>query len=92
MDAVPTMDRANPSRSMRVIIPVAAIVSEAAQPPSARFIVGQDPQGHWVAMEVHGLGGGLFRTLHDALHYATDLTERRPDAVVISTNRVEFRI
>ncbi|TXN08251.1 hypothetical protein FV222_01030 [Methylobacterium sp. WL103] len=77
---------------MPVTIPVAAIFSEAAQSPSTRFIVGQDPQGHWVAMEVHGLGGGLFRSRHDALHYATDLTDRRPDAVVISTDRVEFRI
>lgn len=86
------MDRANPSRSMPVTIPVATIVSEAAQSQSMRFIVGQDPQGRWVAMEVHGLGGGLFRTRHDALHYATDVTDRRPDAVVISTDRVELRL
>ncbi|KQP94108.1 hypothetical protein ASF60_13470 [Methylobacterium sp. Leaf113] len=77
---------------MPVTIPVAAIVSEAAPSPSTRFIVGQDPQGHWVAMEVHGLGGGLFRTRHDALHYATDVTDHRPDAVVVSTDRVELRL
>lgn len=86
------MDRANPSRSMPVALPVAAIVSEAVKPPSTRFVVGQDPHGHWIAMEIHGLGGGLFRTRHDALHYATDLTDRRPDGVVISTDRVELRI
>lgn len=72
--------------------PVAAILSEAAQSPSTRFIVGRDTEGHWVAMEVHGLGGGLFRTRHDALHYATDVTAHRPDAVVISTERVELRL
>lgn len=77
---------------MPVTTPVAAIFSEAVRPPPTRFIVGQDPQGHWVAMEVHGQGGGLFRTRHHALHYATDLTDRRPDAVVISTGCVEFRI
>jgi hypothetical protein len=70
------MDRANPSRSMPVTIPVATIVSEAVQSQSMRFIVGQDPQGRW----------------HDALHYAVDLTGHRPDAVVIATDRIELRI
>ncbi|MHC2020056.1 hypothetical protein [Methylobacterium sp. SD274] len=84
------MDRANPSRSMPVAIPAAALASKAAEPPSTRFIVGQDPQGNWVAMEVHGLGGGLFRTRHDALHYATDLTGHRPDAVVMSADQIEL--
>ncbi|WP_027171080.1 hypothetical protein [Methylobacterium sp. 10] len=77
---------------MPVPLPVPAIVAEAPRSPSTSFIVGQDPQGHWVAVETHGLGGGLFRTRHDALHYATDLTDHRPDAVVISTDRVELRI
>lgn len=86
------MDRANPSQTMSVAIPVAALMTEAPQSPSTRFIVGQDPQGRWVAVEIHGLGGGLFRTRHDAIHYATDIAGRRPDAVVISTDHVELRI
>ncbi|MCJ2127275.1 hypothetical protein [Methylobacterium sp. E-045] len=86
------MDRANPSRSMPVPLSVPAIVAEAPRSPSTSFIVGQDPQGHWVAVETHGLGGGLFRTRHDALHYAIDLTGHRPDAVVIATDRIELRI
>lgn len=86
------MDRVNPGRSMSVAIPVAAIVTEAPRSPSTRFIVGQDPQGCWVAVEIHGLGGGLFRTRRDAIHYATDITAHRPDAVVISTDHVELRI
>ena len=77
---------------MPLSIPVAAIVSEAPAAPDTRFIVGQDPQGRWVAVEVHGLAGGLFRTRHDALHYATDETRRRPDAVLISTDLVELRL
>lgn len=77
---------------MPFTIPAAVIVSEAAPSPSIRFIVGQDPQGHWVAVDVHGLGGGLFRTRQDALHYAVDLTGHRPDAVAIATNRIELRI
>jgi hypothetical protein len=57
-----------------------------------RFVVGQDPQGRWVAAEIHGLAGGLFRSRADALHYANDATDRRPDAVVISADRVELRL
>ncbi|NEU13149.1 hypothetical protein G3T14_13520 [Methylobacterium sp. BTF04] len=77
---------------MPVLLPVSAVVTEATRPPSTSFIVGQDPQGHWVAVETHGLGGGLFRSRHDALHYAVDLTGHRPDAVVIATDRIELRI
>lgn len=77
---------------MPVAIPVAPIVSEASAAPHARFIVGQDPQGRWVAVEVHGLAGGLFRTRRDALHYATDETRRHPDAVQISTDLVELTL
>jgi hypothetical protein len=45
------------------------------------FLVGQDREGHWLAVETHGLGGGIFRTCRDALHYAAAETGRRPDAV-----------
>ena len=86
------MDRANPSRSMPVPFPAPAIVAKAPQSPTTSFVVGQDPQGRWVAVETHGLGGGLFRTRNDALHYAVDLTDHRPDAVVIATDRIELRI
>jgi hypothetical protein len=77
---------------MSLPLPAAAIVVEPPQPASPRFIVGQDPQGRWVAVEVHGLGGGLFRTRHDAIHYATDATHHRPDAVAISSEQVALRI
>lgn len=70
---------------MPVPIPLAPI-------PVLRFVVGQDPQGRWVAAEIHGLAGGLFRTRADALHYASDATGRRPDAVVISLDLVELRL
>lgn len=50
-------------------------------PDAPRFLVGQDPEGHWLAVEVHGLGGGIFRSRADALHYASGETGRRPDAV-----------
>ncbi|WP_375464256.1 hypothetical protein [uncultured Methylobacterium sp.] len=76
---------------MSIPIQPAAIVSPA---PDVRpsFIVGQDPQGRWVAVETHGLGGGLFRSCKDAIHYATAETHRRPDAITLSAERVEFRM
>ncbi len=77
---------------MSLAQPVAALAVTASRSPSPRFVVGQDPQGRWVAIEIHGLGGGLFRTRHDAIHYAADVTGHRPDAVVIATDRVELRI
>ena len=45
------------------------------------FIVGQDREGHWLAVETHGLGGGLFRSRDTAFHYARDECRRRPGAV-----------
>jgi hypothetical protein len=46
-----------------------------------QFLVGQDEQGHWLAVETHGFGGGIFVTRDAALHYAVSETDRRPGAV-----------
>ena len=62
----------------------------ASQQPC--FVVGQDPQGRWVALESHGLAGGIFRTCKDAVHYAVGETHHRPDAVTLASNRIEFRM
>lgn len=35
-----------------------------------RFAVGKDRFGRWVALELHGRGGGLFRSQDAAVHYA----------------------
>jgi len=72
------------------IVPLAPSV--ALDRPAPRFIVGQDPQGHWVAAEIHGLAGGLFRTRRDAMDYATDATGHRPDAVTVCLDRIELRL
>ncbi|GJD98233.1 hypothetical protein [Methylobacterium isbiliense] len=53
-----------------------------------RFVVGQDRDGRWLAVEIHGLGGGIFRSRADALHYAAAETGRRPDAVRLATEPV----
>jgi len=55
------------------------------------FVVGQDSRGRWVAVEIHGRGGGLFRDRQAAFHYASAETGRRPDAVLVSGERLELR-
>lgn len=58
----------------------------------ARFVVGQDPEGHWVAIEIHGRAGGLFRTRQAAFDYAVGETDHRPDAVLLSADRIALRL
>lgn len=45
------------------------------------FLVGQDGEGHWLAVEIHGLGGGIFRSRDRAVQYARDESHRLPGAV-----------
>ncbi|CAM3305285.1 MULTISPECIES: hypothetical protein [Methylobacterium] len=59
---------------------------------TARFIVGQDPEGHWVAIEIHGRAGGLFRSREAAFDYAAGETDHRPDAVQVSAERIALRL
>jgi len=48
----------------------AAPASAIATPARPHFAIGRDREGHWIAVETHGRGGGYFRSLDDALHYA----------------------
>ncbi len=48
------------------------------------FVVGRDGEGHWLAVETHGLGDGFFTTQDAAIHYARSETARRPGAIVLS--------
>lgn len=57
-----------------------------------RFLVGQDREGHWLAVERHGLAGGIFATREAALRYATDESRRRPGAVRLTRRAIAFRI
>lgn len=57
----------------------------------SRFVVGQDPEGHWIAVETHGRGGGIFASRMAALRYAQFETGHRPSAVQIS-NRAALRL
>jgi len=56
------------------------------------FVVGQDREGHWVACEIHGWGGGWFRSREDALHYAAFQSDHRPGAVRVSGEVIEVRL
>ncbi|GLS46372.1 hypothetical protein [Methylobacterium brachythecii] len=73
-------------------IPQLTAARQAAAIVMPSFVVGQDASGRWVAVETHGLGGGLFRSREDAVHYALAETLKRPDAILIASGPVEFRI
>lgn len=77
---------------MSPTIQVAAIHADAAPANATRFIVGQDPEGHWVAIEIHGRAGGLFRSRKDAVDYAENETDHRPHAVLLSGEHIALRI
>jgi hypothetical protein len=49
-----------------------------------QFIVGQDEQGHWLALEANGLRGGIFVDRGAAWRFARTETRQCPDAVRFS--------
>lgn len=77
-------------------MPVSPLVTVPGRQPVTiampSFIVGQDTSGRWIAVETHGLGGGLFRSREDAMHYALAETQKRPDAILIASGPVELRV
>ncbi|AMB47737.1 hypothetical protein [Methylobacterium sp. AMS5] len=56
------------------------------------YIVGQDGQGRWVALESHGLGGGYFRSREAAFQYAIGETGRRAGAVRLSAEPLRITL
>ncbi len=61
-----------------------------AAPPS--YVVGQDGEGHWVAVEAGGRAGGIFRTRQDAIRYASVETGCRPNDVPLAADPIPFRL
>ena len=47
----------------------------------ASYLVGQDEEGHWLAVEIHGLGGGIFSNRDKAFRYAREESRRMPGTV-----------
>ena len=82
----------NPVTSM----PVAMNALQPVRPLGAQgplsYLVGQDGDGHWVAVETGGRAGGIFRTRQDAIRYACVETGCRPDAVRLSAEPIPFRL
>ena len=60
--------------------------------PAPSFLIGQDGEGHWVAVEIHGLGGGIFRSREGAVHYARDESRGRAGAVRLVAERLALAI
>ncbi len=56
------------------------------------FVVGQDREGHWLAVETHGFGGGIFRSRDIAAHYAREECHRRPGAVQFADEPISLSI
>lgn len=56
------------------------------------FVVGLDTEGHWVAIETHGRGGGIFTDRDAAIRYAEFETSHRPRAVRLSHRRVRLEL
>lgn len=48
---------------------------------ASAFLVGQDREGHWLAVQAGGRRGGIFLNRDAALRYARNETERREGAV-----------
>ncbi|GJE37970.1 hypothetical protein [Methylobacterium persicinum] len=75
---------------MSTALSLSDIPARPIRPEENRFVVGQDSQGRWVAVEIHGRGGGLFKDRKTACHYAAGETGRRADAVIISHDKIEL--
>ncbi len=79
----------NPQTTMTVVLNP-SLPASAGTPLS--YLVGQDGEGHWVAVETAGRAGGIFRSRKDAICYACVETGCRPDAVKLATGPIPFRL
>lgn len=61
-----------------------------AVPTHLRFIVGQDQEGYWLAIETHGRGGGVFISREAALKYAEFETDHRRGAVTCTARQISL--
>ena len=64
----------------------------ASRSHQTAYMVGRDTEGRWLAVETHGLGGGLFANKEAALRYASSETDRRKDAVTIVPEHLALRL
>ena len=76
---------------MPVALNLLRTVPSPAAVAASSYLVGQDGEGHWVAVATGGRAGGLFRTRQDAIRYACIETGCRPDDVPLATGPIPFR-
>ena len=69
--------------------PLGAEHAISATTPS--FVVGPDGAGHWLAVETHGLGGGMFVSRDAALGYARSESCHRPGGVALTSAPIALR-
>lgn len=61
-------------------------------PTALNFLVGQNVKGNWVALETHGLAGGIFVSREAALHYAEFETDHRSGAVNLAPRPLDLKV
>ena len=79
----------NPQTTMTVALN-SSLPAAAGAPLS--YLVGQDGEGHWVAVETGGRAGGIFRSRQDAIRYACVETGCRPADVKLAAGPIPFRL
>ncbi len=57
-----------------------------------QYLVGRDRAGFWIATDMSGSNGGLFKDKAAALHYAGLQTDLLPGAVRLIDEPLELRI
>lgn len=66
------------------------LTERPAQRQALEFVVGQDRRGAWVAVEAHGLAGGVFVSRDAAIHYVAAECGKRRDAVPVESRLASF--
>ena len=61
-------------------------------PTAMSFLVGQNAKGNWVALETHGLAGGIFVSREAAIHYAEFETDHRSGAVHLAPRPLDLKV
>ncbi|RZK80281.1 MAG: RAG2 PHD domain containing protein [Methylobacterium sp.] len=63
-----------------------------AEGPGLSFTIGQDTSGYWIALESHGIAGGLFRNRDDAIRYARVEIRNGAGEIRFATGPVALRV
>jgi hypothetical protein len=64
--------------------------SQRAQSRSSLFLIGRDSRGNWVVRNPSGTRGGYFVDRNEALRFALFENGRRPQAVIMVPDVLEF--